>query len=167
MSFKSPVSKGSHASGDALQQNESRLAPLLVSYPARRYLGQGCLAPTLLSLMECPDTLTIEDGKPPGIFSDSPCAFDRGGWVERERGRHGAQQNGNSERDPTGRAVERRCYTIASPVGKDGRPNHDRTIKIDDPGAAVGWRWDWLPYAAVAMISALGLAAALRLLKRM
>ena len=78
MSFKSPVSKGSHASGDALQQNESRLAPLLV-YSAVSGIrsgtfGQECLAPTLLSLMECPDTLTIEDGEPISV-SDSPSLY--------------------------------------------------------------------------------------------
>jgi hypothetical protein len=68
MSFKAPGSKGSHATGEASLRNESRLAPLVVflDEPGNRsgVYGQECVAPTLLSLMECPDTLTIENGEP-------------------------------------------------------------------------------------------------------
>ncbi len=115
MSFKSAGSKGTHASGDASIRNESRLAPLLVfTGDAGKRSGTGgqeCVAPTLLSLMECPDTLSLEDGVP--------------------------LMSGNSP-----------------------------SLYLDNVGPAAGWKWDWLPYAAVAAIAALGLMAALRLLKR-
>ena len=78
MSFKSLASKGSHASGEASRRNESRLAPLLVfsevSGIRSGTFGQECLAPTLLSLMECPDTLSIADGESIPV-SDSPSLY--------------------------------------------------------------------------------------------
>jgi hypothetical protein len=74
MSFKAPDSKGSHATGEASERNESRLAPLVIfsGEPGNRsgIYGQECVAPTLLSLMECPDMLTIENGEPVHV-SDS------------------------------------------------------------------------------------------------
>jgi 2,3-bisphosphoglycerate-independent phosphoglycerate mutase len=115
MSFKSPGAKGTHASGEASLRNESRLAPLLVfTGEAEKRSGTGgqeCVAPTLLSLMECPDTLSLEDGVP--LMSG------------------------------------------------DSLSSYPVSVK-----PAAGWKWDWLPYAAVAAMAALGLAAALRLLKR-
>jgi 2,3-bisphosphoglycerate-independent phosphoglycerate mutase len=115
MSFKSAGSKGTHASGEASMRNESRLAPLLVfTGDAGKRSGNGgqeCVAPTLLSLMGCPDTLSLEDGEPL-MSGDSPL------------------------------------------------------LSIVNAGPAAGWKWDWLPYAAVAVISAMGLVAALRLLKQ-
>lgn len=115
MSFKSSGSKGSHASGEASTRNESRLAPLLVftqkNMKRSGTYGQECVAPTLLSLMECPDTLSLMDGVPL-TSGDSPSSY---------------------------------------PV---------------NAGPAAGWKWDWLPYAAVAVIAALGMIAALLLMKR-
>lgn len=171
MSFKSPVSKGSHASGEASQRNESRLAPLLVlsdvSGIKTGTFGQESLAPTLLSLMKCPDTLSIEDGEPIPV-SDSPSLYlisdvpvvvtiDGPGLsmtvTVNETCRVGPLSAGR--------------YTISSPSGTRAvELDRDRTVKIDDRRAIVGWKWDWLPYAVVAMISVLGLLVALRLLKR-
>jgi hypothetical protein len=78
MSFKSADSKGSHATGEAAERNESRLAPLIVftGEPGNRsgLYGQECLAPTLLALMGCPDTLSIEDGKPIPVSGSPPPA---------------------------------------------------------------------------------------------
>jgi hypothetical protein len=171
MSFKSPGSKGSHASGEASQRNESRLAPLLVfsnvSGIKSGTYGQECLAPTLLALMECPDTLSIEDGEPipvsdsPSLYliSDAPAAASVNGpglqWQATVNGTYGLGP------------LSRGSYTISSPSGtRTVELYHDLTIKIDDRQAAVGWAWDWLPYAGTALVSAAGLATALRLLKR-
>jgi 2,3-bisphosphoglycerate-independent phosphoglycerate mutase len=171
MSFKSPGSKGSHASGEASQQNESRLVPLLVfsevSGTRSGIFGQECLAPTLLSLMECPDTLSVEDGEPipvsdsPSLYliSDVPAAVSVTGpglaWQ--------ATVNGTCRIGP----LSKGRYMISSPAGtRVVELDRDQTIKIADCKAAVGWKWDWLPCAAVAMISVLGLVVALRLLKR-
>ncbi|HEY3272679.1 MAG TPA: arylsulfatase [Methanocella sp.] len=171
MSFKSPASKGSHASGEASLQNESCLAPLLVfsevSGIRSGTFGQECLAPTLLSLMECPDTLTIEDGEPIPVsdsaslylISDAPeNVLIEGPGFTRSVTVNGTCRIGSLS---AGR------YTISSlSWTRAVELDRDRTVKIGDREAAVGWNWDWLPYAAVATISALGLAVALRLLKR-
>ncbi len=78
MSFKTPDAKGSHASGTASMQNETRLAPLLIfngeKSNASGVFGQQCLAPTLLSLMECPDTLSVADGVPVSV-NDRPSLY--------------------------------------------------------------------------------------------
>jgi len=171
MSFKSPGSKGTHASGEALQRNESRLVPLLifseVSGIKTGTFGQECLAPTLLSLMECPDTMSITDGEPIPVsdshslylISDVPAAASVTGpgfqWQ--------ATVNGTCQVGP----LNKGRYTISAPSGtRIVELDRDRTVKIDGQGAVVGWKWDWLPYAVVAMISVFGLAVALRLLKR-
>lgn len=119
MSFKSPVAKGSHASGQASERNESRLVPLLVfsDGPGNRsgVYGQECLAPTLLSLMRCPDTLTIKDGKPLPV-SDS---------------------------------------ILPPPI-----------VKREERDTAVPWTANWPPHLLATMLSSMGLAVALHMLKR-
>ncbi len=68
MSFKDSSSKGSHASVDVAARNESTLVPLLIYSNNKEVKGSGLytqedLAPTLLSLLDCPDTLSICDGE--------------------------------------------------------------------------------------------------------
>jgi hypothetical protein len=170
MSFKSPGSKGSHASGEASLQNESRLAPLLVfsevSGIRSGVFGQESLAPTLLSLIECPDTLIIEDGEPIPV-SDSPSLYlissapvkvtvDGPGLSRMET------VNGTCHIGP----LDQGRYTISSPAGtKTVTLDHDLTINVDGQPVAMGWGWHWLPYAGVAIFSVAGLAVTLRLLK--
>jgi hypothetical protein len=171
MGFKSPASKGSHASGEASLINESRLAPLLVfsdvSGIKTGTFGQECLAPTLLSLMECPDTMSIADGEPIPV-SDSPSLYliSDASAVVTVDGPGQSQTvtvNGTCRVGPL--SIGR--YTITAPTGTIAvELDRDQTIKIADGKAPVGWKWDWLPYAAVALISVTGLAVALRLLKR-
>jgi 2,3-bisphosphoglycerate-independent phosphoglycerate mutase len=115
MSFKSPDSKGTHASGEAALRNESRLTPFLIFSDATCaspvICGQECVAPTLLSLMGCPDTTSVQDGKTLVVGDVSSM----------------------------------------SPAGAtSARPRSQ----------------DWLPYAAVAAISAAGIAIALRVMRR-
>lgn len=68
MSFGSATSKGSHESEPAASRNESRLVPMAIMSPSnlsgKGIYGQECLAPTLLSLADCPDTLSLADGQP-------------------------------------------------------------------------------------------------------
>lgn len=68
MSFKSPSSRGAHSSADAAVRNESLLIPLLIfaDEPVRgskEIYGQECVAPTLLSLMDCQQGMTMCDGE--------------------------------------------------------------------------------------------------------
>jgi len=69
MSFKTQSAKGSHASEGVDDRNESRLIPLLIftdqnCLETGDLYGQECVAPTLLSLMECPQGLSLGDGEP-------------------------------------------------------------------------------------------------------
>jgi hypothetical protein len=171
MSFASLTSRGSHASGEAAQRNESRLAPLLVfsdvSGIKSGTFGQECLAPTLLALMECPDTLSIEDGELIAV-SDSPSLYLVSDvlTVVRVDGMMRSETitvNGTCRVGPLSPGQ----YTISSPSGTQTVAlDRDVTLKIGERGAAMGWKWDWLPYAAIAVIAALGLALALRLMTR-
>ena len=69
MSFKTQSSLGSHGSEGVADRNESRLIPFLI-FTDQNCLdngdiyGQECIAPTLLSLMECPQGLSMCDGEP-------------------------------------------------------------------------------------------------------
>jgi hypothetical protein len=64
-------------------------------------------------------------------------------------------------------SLSKGCYTISWSTGTTTiELDHDMTVKIDKRGAVMGWTWDWLPYAVIALVAAAGLAIALRLLKR-
>ncbi|MCD1295130.1 arylsulfatase [Methanocella sp. CWC-04] len=83
MSFKHESSKGSHSSFEVCSRDESVLVPFIVcsggASPCigNKPYGQECFAPAILSLMGCPDTLSLSDGekipvlKSPSIFINS------------------------------------------------------------------------------------------------
>lgn len=68
MSFKSQSSRGAHSSAEAMVRNESLLVPLMIytdeqAHGSTDIYGQECVAPTLLSLMGCPQGMTMCDGE--------------------------------------------------------------------------------------------------------
>lgn len=171
MSFKTPDSKGSHASGAASERNESRLAPLLIldGGPGNRTgtYGQECLAPTLLSLLECPNTLSMSDGTPvptgksPYLYliSDEPVAVSVDGKNYAWQG----TVNGTGRIGPLSAGE----YAVSGPswtktVALDG----DVTIRLAGAAPAVAQGTGWLPYAGAAALSAAGIVIALRLVKK-
>ncbi len=171
MSFSSPNSKGAHASEKAADRNESRLAPLLVFTDGivkkSGTFGQECLAPTLLSLMECPDTLSVGDGTSIP-YGDHPSLYLVGDessevTIDGPEVHRTAVVNGSCRVGPL--SVGR--YTISSSYGTSTvELDRDRTVKVAGPlpGLSVGWSW-WLPCVLAVIISAAGLAVALHLLK--
>jgi 2,3-bisphosphoglycerate-independent phosphoglycerate mutase len=171
MSFKSPGAKGSHASVEASAQNESRLAPLLVFMEGvmdkSGTCGQECLAPTLLALMECPDTLSIEDGEPLPV-SDSPSLYLVSDMpVEVTIDGPGLSRTTTVDGTCRFGPLSSGRYTVSSPSGtRTVTLDRDRTVKISGREAAVGWTWGWLPFAWIAILSLAGLFIALYLLKR-
>lgn len=68
MSFPDQGKKGAHSAPDVASRNESLLVPLLIyaniTAKSGGVYGQECLAPTLLSLLDEPNTLSVCDGKP-------------------------------------------------------------------------------------------------------
>jgi len=129
--------------------------------------GQECLAPTLLSLMECPDTLSLQDGRPvpvgdrPSIYliSDSPVAAS----VDGPGFRWQATVMGVSRVGP----VDAGQYTVHYPSGvRTVELDCDVTIDLASAPAAAAVTQDWLPYAAVAAVAAAGIAIALRIVRK-
>lgn len=66
MSFPDQGKKGSHSAPDVASRNESVLVPLFIyaniTAKSGGVYGQECLAPTLLSLLDEPNTLSVCDG---------------------------------------------------------------------------------------------------------
>ncbi|WP_174590862.1 alkaline phosphatase family protein [Methanocella conradii] len=78
MSFPDQGKKGSHSASDVASRNESVLVPLLIysniTAISGGVYGQECLAPTLLSLLDEPNTLSVCDGEPIPI-KDRPALY--------------------------------------------------------------------------------------------
>jgi 2,3-bisphosphoglycerate-independent phosphoglycerate mutase len=68
MSFKEDNNRGSHSAIDVASRKESLMAPLLIysdkSTKGSGIYGQECLAPTLLALLDQPNTMSLSDGEP-------------------------------------------------------------------------------------------------------
>jgi 2,3-bisphosphoglycerate-independent phosphoglycerate mutase len=171
MGFKTPDAKGSHASGAASMQNETRLAPFLIfngeKGNASGVFGQQCLAPTLLSLMECPDTLSVADGVPvpvnerPSLYliNDEPviATVESPGFYRQvtvnETCRIGPMDAGS--------------YRLTLPWGvRTVDLEHDVTIRLADTMQGGMSAVSWVPYAAAAVVSAAGIALGLGLMRR-
>jgi len=77
MSFKTLESRGAHANPPYSNTPEARYIPLLLYGPGIQTqiitgnFSQQDIAPTLLSLLKIPDTLTAEDGKPITLQPDN------------------------------------------------------------------------------------------------
>jgi bisphosphoglycerate-independent phosphoglycerate mutase (AlkP superfamily) len=86
MSFSEDSSRGSHENGEAASRNESLLTPLLI-YSNKTLKGTGgtygqeCLAPTVLSLLDEPNTMSLGDGEPLPV-KEKPTLFLRSNGPE-------------------------------------------------------------------------------------
>ncbi|MGA9139188.1 MAG: hypothetical protein WBZ29_03130 [Methanocella sp.] len=171
MGFKTPGAKGSHASGTTSMQNETRLAPFLVfngeKGNASGVFGQQCLAPTLLSLMECPDTLSVTDGVPvpvnerPSLYliTDEPviATIESPGFYRQ------VTVNNTCRIGP----MDAGSYRLTLPWGvRTVDLDHDVTIRLADSLQGGTSAVSWVPYAAAAVVSAAGIAVGLSLMRR-
>jgi hypothetical protein len=68
MSFKEDDNRGSHSAADVASRKESLMAPLLIysdkATKGSGTYGQECLSPTLLALLDEPNTMSLGDGEP-------------------------------------------------------------------------------------------------------
>ncbi|OPY30350.1 MAG: phosphoglyceromutase [Methanocella sp. PtaU1.Bin125] len=171
MSFKTPGSRGSHASGTASMVNETRLVPMLVfggdKVDVSGVYGQQCLAPTLLSLMECPDTLTIADGVPLPL-NDCPSLYlisrdPVTATVESPGFYRQVTVNGTCRIGP----LEAGSYRLTLPWGvRTVALDRDVTIELADTMQGRSPAGSWVPYVAAAVVSAAGIVAGLGLMRR-
>lgn len=171
MSFKNEKARGAHFSGEASKSNESLIVPLLifadpVSYQASAIYGQECIAPTLLGLMGCQNTLSMSDVEPvdtghrPFLFilskKELPVTVGRNG-VENSYTVNGTLKVG---------PLDQGIYAIRSGARSQSITlMHDTTVEIGETQnvpTSIG-----IPTAVLAcLFSATGIAVALRVLGR-
>lgn len=168
MSFPDGAKRGSHANTVAASRNESLLVPLLVysnvTAEGGGTYGQECLAPTLLSLLDEPNTLSMSDGMPlpvkerPTLFlrSKSPASVSI----------TGPGRNVSMEINGTYRLtkLEKGDYVIRYD-GKQVavRLDHDMVVDVRKDGQSAPAVPSWMAYGPVAFISTIGIVIALKL----
>lgn len=164
MSFRYPGSKGSHASQDVSWRKESKQVPLLIycdrhlDTAQKRVYGQECFAPTVLGLMEVPDTLSMRDSTPLSII-ERPSIYVRTAvpanvTIRGEGHNESAVVNGMKRFGP----LEKGNYTVI--IGEDEkevRLDHDALIEKTDEYDHGSQETSWAPYAAASIVSLCGL----------
>lgn len=168
MSFKSPTAKGAHESADVAGRNESLLTPLFIysnkSLPGGGTYGQECLAPTLLSLLDEPNTLSMCDSIPLPI-KDNPTLFLRSESPMNVTVT-GPGLNISTEFKGTYRltGLEKGDYTIRyEGIWEDVRLDHDVVVDVRKDGQTAQALPPWIIYIPAAIFSVAGIAAALKL----
>lgn len=170
MSFSENSMKGSHASAKVAGRNESLMVPLLIydneSLKSGGTYGQECVAPTLLALVDEPNTLSLCDGQPLPV-NERPTLYVRskssknvtlsGSGLHRSATINGIYRFGG---------LQQGNYTIIyDGMSKEVCLQHDELIDLPEDGdrpSPAG-----IPplagYVAAAALSAAGIIAALKL----
>ncbi len=172
MSFKDPSSKGSHASADVASRNESTLVPLLIYSNNKEVKGSGLytqedLAPTVLSLLDCPNTLSLSDGislpvkNNPSLYlrSDKPVNVTL----------TGPKNSGSVSFSGiyAMKDMEQGTYSIKSgEYEKDIDLRADMLVDIPEEGQTSSALPFWAAYAAAGVVSIAGILAALKFVWR-
>jgi hypothetical protein len=168
MSFKEATTRGTHSAPDVASREESLMVPLLIYSDKARggngTYGQECLAPTLLAMLDEPNTMSMSDGKPlpvkekPSLYlrSRSPVhAAVTGNGLDISAAFDGLYKI-------TG--LDKGDYLVSSGgVQKAIRLDHDELVDIGEDGPSPPAVPPWMVYLAVAGISAAGITIALAL----
>ncbi len=171
MSFKESGGRGSHAAPDAASRKESLTVPLLVytdnaSGGGGTY-GQECLAPTMLALLDEPNTMSLSDGEPlpvkekPALYLASKEFTDvtiTGSNFNRTISFSGIYRI-------TG--LEKGDYVVSSGGARRAvRLGHDELVAVREDAASPPAVSPWMVYLTVAGISIAGTGIALMLARR-
>lgn len=172
MSFKDANSKGSHASADVATRNESTLVPLLIYSNNKEVKGSGLytqedLAPTLLSLLDCPNTLSMCDGA-------SLPVKDRPTLYIRSKQPVNVTLTGLKSSDIISfsgiyeiKSLAQGIYSIRSgDYEKDIDLRADMLVDIPEEGQTSSALPLWSAYAAAGVVSIAGIVAALKFVWR-
>jgi hypothetical protein len=170
MSFPDRTSRGSHANTIAASRNESLLAPLFIytniSAGDGGIYGQECMAATLLSLLDEPDTLSMSDGTPLPV-KDKPTLFlisknpvnvtITGPGLDLSTGFKGTYRLTQ---------LEKGDYLIQN----DGKQetvhlDHDMVVELRKGGQDTQALPPWMTYGPAAIISIAGIAVSLKLVR--
>lgn len=168
MSFPDEGKKGSHSAPQSASRNESLLVPLLiysnVTIKSSSVYGQECLAPTLLSLLDEPDTMSMGDGEPlpvkekPTLYLASKDLKDvtvTGPDFNRTSSFSGLYKI---------MGLEKGDYTVS--YGGTQRAvhlDHDELLDLKEEGQSPPAVPPWMVYLAAAGISVTGISVALKL----
>jgi hypothetical protein len=170
MSFSEDNSRGSHAGEEASSRNESLLTPLLI-YSNKTLKGGGgtygqeCLAPTVLSLLDEPDTMSLSDGEPLPV-KEKPTLFLRS---KSQKNVSITGDNYSTTASVNGiyrlGGLEKGDYVVSYDGGQiKVHITHDELIDIleenkqSSPALPV-----WVIYLIIAIVTIIGIIAALRL----
>jgi len=168
MSFKNATAKGAHQSADVAGRNESILTPLLIysneSIPGGGTYGQECLAPTLLSLLDEPNTLSLCDGVPLPV-KEKPTMFF---WSESpaEVTVTGPGLNVSFKFNGTYRIPELKKgdYLVRHDgISEAVSLGHDIVVDVRKDGQSAQATPPWIAYGSAALASIGGIAIALKL----
>ncbi len=172
MSFKDASSKGSHASASMATRNESTLVPLLIYSNNKEVKGSGMytqedLAPTLLSLLDCPDTLSMCDG-------ESLPVKDRPSLYFRSKQQVNVTLTGLKSSDAFSfsgiyavKDLDQGIYSIkAGDYEKDIDLRADMLVDVPEEGQTSSALPLWSAYAAAGVVSIAGIIAALKFVWR-
>ncbi len=168
MSFPDSTSRGSHANAMAASRNESLLAPLFIysniTSKDRSTYGQECLAPTLLSLLDEPNTLSMSDGEPlpvkekPTLFlmSENPVnATITGPCLDLSAGFNGTYRLTQLERGDYRIQYDGKQETV--------HLDHDMVVELRKGGQDTQALPPWIAYGPATIISVAGIAISLKL----
>ncbi len=168
MSFPNDSGRGAHEAADVASRKESLMTPLLIF--SNKTLkgtggtyGQECLSPTLLSLLDEPDTMSLADGYPLPV-KENPTLYLRSETPEN------VTVTGNN-------------YNVTVPVSGiyrlDGLENGDYTVSGDNDQINLHLAYDklivltnehtqnnsalptWAIYLAIAVFAIIGISVAL------
>lgn len=172
MSFKDASSKGSHASADVATRNESTLVPLLIYSNSKEVKGSGLytqedLAPTVLALLDCPDTLSMCDGQ-------SLPVKDRPSLYLRSQRQVNVTLTGMKSSDLISfsgiyavKDLDQGKYSIKSgEYEKNIDLKADMLVDIPEEGQTSSALPLWSAYAAAGVVSIAGIIVALKLVWR-
>jgi arylsulfatase A-like enzyme len=172
MSFKDATSKGSHASESVAFRDESKLVPLLIYSSNKDVKGSGLyeqqdVAPTLLSLLDCPNTLSMCDGEPLPV-KEKPTLY------LRSKQPANVTVTGPGLSDTVSfngtyaiRSLDRGKYSIRNGgYEKDIDLRFDTLVDVPGDGQSGPALPSWAAYAAAGIVSITGILAALRFIWR-
>jgi hypothetical protein len=168
MSFKNETSRGAHQSQDVAYRNESLLTPLFIysnmTVSSGGIYGQECLAPTFLSLLDEPNTMSMGDGEPLPV-KERPTLYLRS---KEKVNVTVTSVNFSTTASFTGiygiKGLEKGVYTVRY-NGEETtiRLDHDELVDLREDERSAPAVPPWMVYLAVAGISVAGIGIALTL----
>ena len=168
MSFKNEGAKGAHASQNVAYREESLMVPLLIysNVTARGEgpSGQESIAPTLLAILDEPNTLGMSDGEPLPVKEKPTLYLDS----KDHENITITGPNFNTTLSFSGiyriKGLEKGDYLVSyGSVQKAIQLDHDEIVEIREDGQSAPATPPWMVYLAVAGISVAGIGIALTL----